>query len=130
MEICAFNKNHIMKKSLLAHYLKCHRNDYKKSKDQGWYCINNPLNVFGNKEQKEKHDKDCEYCQNNNREIYEEEISKYGNEIIKNKIPKDKIEIKFPKFDFDLFIKKIDENKYIKKEYFHDYIEDEKNKIY
>ena len=130
MNVCAFDKNHIMKKSLLSHYIKCHQNDYKTSKDNGWFCVNDPLYIFANKEQKERHDKNCEFCQKGKDIIYEEEISIIGHETIEKKMPKDKKIIDFPKFDFDKYIKKMNDNNYLKQEEIQYFIDKEKSTLY
>ena len=130
MDVCVFNKHHIMKKSLLAHYLKCHINDYKRSKKNGWFCIKNTSKIFRNEEETEKHCKNCEFCQKKNDVNYIEEVSTFGHEVIEKKMPKDKFEINFPKFDFDKYKRKVDESKYIKNEDFLDYIDQEKNIFY
>ena len=113
MKVCVYDKNHKMKISLLSHYIRCHENEYRKSKKEGLYCLNNPLNVFANKVQKGKHDKDCAFCGNKKSKI-EEDISKTGYDIIEKKMPEEKRNIKFPRFDFDIYIKKNKENNYLK----------------
>ena len=102
-----------MKKSLLSHYIKSHLKEYKLSQKNGWFCSKNSLNIFANQLQKEKHDKDCSFCQSG-KKIFEESISITGFNNIKEKMPEDKIYIEFPKFDFEVYIKKHNKNSYLK----------------
>ena len=108
MEVCIFDKNHKMKKSLLMHYLRSHEVEYKRCQANKWYCEKNNLILFPNKEQKDKHDEKCLFCKSKkiNNEISFDEISIYGHEAIESKMPKIKKEVKFPVFDFDKYIKK------------------------
>ena len=126
MEVCVFDKNHKMKKSLFNHYIKSHLKKYNECRINGWYCIKNTLNLFINKEQKEKHDKKCTYCQKFKENKNENDISEFGLKVIEEKLPKDKRNFVFPIFDFDAYIKKEKDN-YIKENDFLDDIEEEKN---
>ena len=130
MTVCVFDKNHKTKKSLLAHYIKCHQSDYKRSKENGWFCCNNPLNIFANQEQKERHNKKCEFCQKGKDIIYEEEVSKMGHEIIEKKMPEEKKIIEFPKFKFDKYINKFNNKNYFTDEEIQLFIDKEKNILY
>ena len=130
MNVCVFDKNHKMKKSLLSHYIKCHEDDYKASKENGWFCCNNPLNIFANIEQKERHDKNCEFCQKGKDLLYKEDISKIGHEIIEKKLPEDKKEIDFPILDFDEYIKKFNDYNYLKQKDIQYFLNEEKNILY
>ena len=134
MEVCVFDKNHKMKKSLLMHYLRSHPIEYKRCKLNKWYCEKNNLIIFPDKEQKDKHDEKCQFCKSkkNNDEKFFEEISEYGHEVIEAKMPKPKKEVNFPTFDFDKFI--IKDNSSIKLNELNDYlapfIEPEKSILY
>ena len=129
MEVCIFDKNHKMKKSLLMHYLKIHPSHYQRCKANKWFCEKNPLILFPDKEQKDKHDKKCEVCKKkiNNDETFFDEISVYGHKVLESKVPKPKKEVKFPVFDFDKYKKDISS---INLNDLDSFIEQEKNILY
>ena len=129
MEVCVFNKNHKMKRSLLMHYLYSHRDEFQRCKANRWFCEKNPLIIFPDKEQKDKHDKKCEFCQKkiNNDETSFDEISVYGHNVLESKVPKPKKEVKFPVFDFDKYKKDISS---INLNDLDSFIEQEKNILY
>ena len=131
MEVCVFDKNHKMKKSVLMHYLKCHKDEYQNCKANKWYCEENTFIIFPNKELKDKHDEKCEFCKkkkNNINITFFDEISVYGHEVIEAKVPKPKKEVNFPVFDFDKYI--IKDKSSIKLNDLDSFIEQEKNILY
>jgi len=127
MEVCIFNKNHKMKKSLLSHYSKCHQKEYKEIQDKGWYCKENTSNIFKDQLHKDKHDENCNFCKKGK---VNEDISINGHEEIERKMSEPKKQIQFPIFDFDKYIKKVDKKYYLKKEDFKNEIDEEKNILY
>ena len=126
MKVCAFNKNHIIKRSLLKHYLKSHQKEYEEIQNNGWYCKNSSLTFFKDQIQKDKHDENCKFCKG---EKNDEDISVMGHKIIESKMPEEKKHIDFPKFNFDEYIKQIDKKQYLKKEDFQNEIDEEINII-
>ena len=133
-EICAFDKNHKMKKSLYNHYCDCHQEEMKLCQEKGWYCANDQFKFFPSKIKKEKHDKKCQYCQEAKKKENEpKNINAHDDttisRIIEEKVPKPKREIDLPIFNFDEFIIN-DDSKYIKSEDYQKEIEEERNILY
>ena len=110
----------------MYHYINCHLKEYKKCRKNDWYCKGNNSKLFKNEEQKEKHKKKCIYCQKSKENKNENDISEFGLNIIKEKLPKEKRNFDFPIFNYDNYINKEKDN-YIKGNDILDDIEGEKN---
>ena len=128
---CFFDNNHKIKKiGILNHYLRSHRDDYSKYRENKLICEDDPAKLFKDYNEKLKHECKCVKCKKENKDhnnLCEKckkskndsinssqindisEISLEGANVFKEKLKEEeKIDKKLPIFDWKRFKKNKD----------------------